>query len=276
MIERFNFYDIYGYFIPGALLIAVLWAPHGLIEEALPTSKISAALAMVVAAYVAGHMLQIIAAKALPSKELFEGQYRAASDLLFEGKHRQAFREVLRRNLIAAVSSWFELDLTDQKSRKEAFFLCRNRLIAAGTASYAEQFEGMYVMMRGISAASGIGFAYALGWLGSCLFDPAAIRILLVLLFLTSGALWLSIDWETRAWRLTFIAALMTTIICAGIVAAGGTPHHLPPLFAVAALSLAFAILAYGSYHAFTWTWASTVYRHFYLWSQTADPPDPK
>lgn len=138
MIERFNFYDVYGYFIPGALVIAVLWAPHALIQGAFPASEISAALAMVVAAYVAGHMLQIVAAKALPSSVLFENDYRAPSDLLFED-HRQAFRGVLRRKLIAAVSTWFELDLADQGSRKDAFFLCRNRLIAAGTASYAEQ-----------------------------------------------------------------------------------------------------------------------------------------
>jgi hypothetical protein len=276
LIERFNFYDVYGYFIPGALLIAVLWAPHALVQRAFPASEISAALAMIVAAYVVGHMLQIVAAKALPSSELFGGEYRAPSDLLLEETHPQKVEKQFRDKLAGAVRSAFGLDLNVPESRRDAFLLCRNRVIAAGTASYVEQFEGMYVMMRGISAASAIGFAYALGWLCSGSFATGAIRVALVLLFIASGVLWGFIDWKHRAWRLTFTVTLMATVACAGIVAATGAPDRSLPLFAVAALSLTFAILAHSSYRSFTWTWARTVYQLFYLWSQAPDDPKTK
>ena len=95
MIDRFNFYDIYGYFIPGALLIALLWIPYG----EMPSKEISAALLMIVAAYIAGHILQIVATKALPSKILFDGAYRTPSDLLLS-THPKAFPLDFRQKVI--------------------------------------------------------------------------------------------------------------------------------------------------------------------------------
>jgi len=32
MIERFNFFDVYGYLLPGGLLMVLTWLPFGLIS----------------------------------------------------------------------------------------------------------------------------------------------------------------------------------------------------------------------------------------------------
>lgn len=121
MIERFNFYDIYGYLIPGALLIAVLWFPHAVWQDIAPSEEISAALAMVVAAYVCGHILQIVAARALPSSELVHGKDRPPSDLLLSETHRRAFPAEFRRKVIDTIRYRLAIDATIEKNRDAAF-----------------------------------------------------------------------------------------------------------------------------------------------------------
>jgi hypothetical protein len=53
--------------------------------------------------------------------------------------------------------------------RDEALFLCRSALIKSKTVSYAEQFEGLYALMRGFSAAFAVAVVYYLGWAYSSL-----------------------------------------------------------------------------------------------------------
>jgi hypothetical protein len=57
-------------------------------------------------------------------------------------------------------------------TRSEAFLLCRSTLVHNNVASYAEQFEGLYALMRGLAAAFGIGVVYHLGWATSLLLSP--------------------------------------------------------------------------------------------------------
>lgn len=44
MIERFNFYDIYGYLLPGATLVGLLWLPFGIITGTWPAAQLSEAV----------------------------------------------------------------------------------------------------------------------------------------------------------------------------------------------------------------------------------------
>lgn len=59
MIERFNFYDVYGYLIPGVLLGAVLWIPHALVQGLYVPSDLTTALAAVAFAYIAGLLIAL-------------------------------------------------------------------------------------------------------------------------------------------------------------------------------------------------------------------------
>ena len=44
MVEKFNFYDIYGYLLPGLVLIGLFWLPFGLILNLWPKAELSSAL----------------------------------------------------------------------------------------------------------------------------------------------------------------------------------------------------------------------------------------
>ena len=67
MIDRFNFYDIYGDVLPGTLLIGIFWLPFGLASTSLPSSEISSTLLLLVLAYIAGHLMQMVALAVVPT-----------------------------------------------------------------------------------------------------------------------------------------------------------------------------------------------------------------
>src|SRR4051812_28619835 len=74
MIERFNFYDIYGYFVPGAFVIGVAWFPFGFALGKWPSADLSNAVVFALAAYLAGLVVQSLAASVLPSGVPFTGK----------------------------------------------------------------------------------------------------------------------------------------------------------------------------------------------------------
>ena len=59
MINKFNFYDIYGYLLPGLVLLTLLWLPYGLITGQWPGGgQLVTTLLGIPLAYVAGHLLR--------------------------------------------------------------------------------------------------------------------------------------------------------------------------------------------------------------------------
>lgn len=82
MIEKFNFYDVYGYFVPGAAFLAILWIPFGLVRHTWPPSTWTDAIVAAVLAYIVGHLLQSVATNAVPASRLTtkSGQIRNFSE----------------------------------------------------------------------------------------------------------------------------------------------------------------------------------------------------
>jgi hypothetical protein len=167
MTIKFNFYDIYGFALPGFLLLAVLWLPFGLIDNRWPDAEFSSALVGVIIAYFAGHVLQTVAQQAIPSNFL-GGRFPSWK---FLDKQDRNFSPEFKRRLAHQIKTVFELDVAlgaeagaADKVRNDAFFLCRSALIKSKTVIYPEQFEGLYALMRGLSAAFGIAVVYYLGW----------------------------------------------------------------------------------------------------------------
>src|SRR5690349_8493925 len=70
MIQNLNFYDIYGYLIPGLTLAILLWLPRGLTSGKWPSADWTSALLGVVIGYVIGHLIQIVGRNALPSQTM--------------------------------------------------------------------------------------------------------------------------------------------------------------------------------------------------------------
>jgi hypothetical protein len=169
MIDRFNFYDIYGYLLPGTLLLGLFWLPFGLATECLPTKEISTTLLLLAMAYIAGHVLQTIALVVLPSKVLDEkGNRRAPSSILLDSDNPK-FGSSFKGDLARKVQSAFNVEILGEDAgrlanRDTAFFQARAYLIRNKAANYVEQFEGLYAMMRGLGCAFFIGCAYLIGW----------------------------------------------------------------------------------------------------------------
>lgn len=193
MIERFNFYDVFGFLIPGSVLLLGLWLPFGLLDGALPATAFSSALVAVVVAYLIGHFLQNWGSQAFPSTH--KGRKRSSLVLDEESKNLPA---ALRTQVITFARGELGVDLREQARpaapsgstpeaerlreqqqasdgrRDAAFLLARELLIAKKMVGYAEQHEALYVMMRGNMIAAGIGAIYLLGWV---LATPAATPI---------------------------------------------------------------------------------------------------
>jgi len=170
MIDRFNFYDIYGYLLPGTLLLGLFWLPFGLATESLPTKEISATLLLLALAYIAGHVLQTVAAVVVPSTVRdASGEVRARSSILLDAANSR-FSATFKGDLSKKVKAAFNiLEILGDKpgdlaNRDAAFFEARAYLIRNKAANYVEQFEGLYAMMRGLGCAFFIGFAYLAGW----------------------------------------------------------------------------------------------------------------
>jgi hypothetical protein len=176
---KFNIYDIYGFAVPGFLLVAVLWLPFGLIQKNWPDPELSSALIGVVLVYSAGHLLQTVADQLLPSS-LPSGRYPSSAVL---DRVDGTFTDKVKERLAEKIGTMFGLDVaidppvnaTDEmrkevdRTRNDAFFLCRSALIKSNTVTYAERFEGLYALRRGFSAAFAVAVVYYLGWAYSTL-----------------------------------------------------------------------------------------------------------
>jgi hypothetical protein len=174
VIKNFNFYDIYGYLIPGLAVLGVFWLPFGLAAGAWPAQEWSSALIVIVLAYIVGHLLQTFTHIALPDQ--FGGRY--PSDTLLDAKDKR-FTHEFKRLLCEKINEVFKLKAdyhengagAVMESRGIAFFLCRSALMQCKAGAYAEQAQGMYVLARGLSAAFALGAALHFGWAVSSLWQ---------------------------------------------------------------------------------------------------------
>lgn len=180
MVEKFNFYDIYGYLMPGLVLTGLLWLPFGVLWHIWPKAEFSSAILVLLFAYVLGHVMQSLR---VPTSEMQDkkGCWRHPSNVLLD--HDNTALAVETKDKILALSEkYFEIDLRPKQNdpkdslkhvdgrRESAFFQARSALLknkGEKTSVYWEQFEGLYAMMRNIMLASAAGAFYFLGWSAS-------------------------------------------------------------------------------------------------------------
>jgi hypothetical protein len=169
MIDRFNFYDIYGFVLPGTLLVGIFWLPIGLATSSLPASEISSTLILLVLAYIAGQLLQTFAQVVVPSKVRDpQKNLRERSSLILDTNNHvfsSGFKQNLGQQIVAAFGVQIIGDDKDAiANRTSAFFQARTYLLQNKSTGYVEQFEGLYAMMRGFACAFFVGCAYLVGW----------------------------------------------------------------------------------------------------------------
>ncbi|MGH9496037.1 MAG: hypothetical protein ACRD3B_13645 [Candidatus Sulfotelmatobacter sp.] len=280
MIEKFNFYDVYGYFVPGAAFIAILWLPFGLVRHAWPSSTWSGAIIAAVLAYIGGHLIQSLATNALPSRDN-EGRFPSETYLDPDDKELPS---MCKKNIQELVDTQFGLKLevdkkgndAIDKQRHNAFLLARQILIQGKAASYAEQSQGMYALTRGLVSVLFLTFAYWLGFAAPA-FVRQCVATTAILLGLTVSLLVLAnlslVLLETHPLPLTkrrmeLGYSIVLVLACLLIGYALGlhcqvSQRYGTLLLFLSAWAFIAALRAYGAYKSFAGQFAATVWRDY-------------
>lgn len=156
MIERFDFYGIYGYLLPGAALLMVLWLPFGLVADMWPSAELASAVLLVALAYIVGLLLHGLATNAFPERHLHPDG-RQPSDFVLDPEHpffglNESDRGIYgaqKTELLKEISRLCGEDVARRNDvtrgettarRDRAFLMCRTVLRSKQLASYAEHF----------------------------------------------------------------------------------------------------------------------------------------
>ena len=294
MIDKFNFYDLYGHAMPGLILMVLIWLPCGLVEGKLPDADLGSAVLAVVVGYVLGHVLQILAQGAFPSKFLDprSSKLRYPSDIFLDEDNSKVL-PVFRRKLLKKIKKDFGLNVRDeafaqpdpldlrQKTRDHAFRLCRSALLRGEKFSYAEQFNGMYVLMRGLVAAFLVAASFyvgwTVGWTVKQVADPSYLVVIIVVLDVLAGTLmalvmrWLLAppgEWPKAEAMWIWVVAGAVSV--AGSILATRTADFetwkIPCSLLAAGVALCFlAFLSRKSHLQFAGEWVTTIYRDYLL-----------
>lgn len=292
MIEKFNFYDIYGYFLPGAVFLAVLWTPFGLVRNSWPSGKWSSAIIAAAFAYIVGHLIQSIATNAIPSWEVKgpTGRSRYPSEIYLDCTDKE-LPDPSKGKISELMEKQFGLKLqvdkvgddAIDKVRNNAFLFARQILIQGKAVSYAEQFQGMYALTRGLVSVLALAFAYWLGWAAAVVRSrflvSAAVLVIagsLLVLVNISAVLLQKISDPVKKHKveLGYAAVLLIALLGIGYglgIRYPGTHGQSALLAFLAAWALIACLRAYGAYKFFAGRFASTVWRDYLAYNVKAD-----
>ncbi len=288
MIKQFNFYDIYGYLLPGMLLLGILWLPIGMVTGLPPSKDISEAVYVAALAYIVGHLVRAVSSSVVPSTVSdSHSQQRVMSDYLLDNSNTDSkWAPNFKLRLQGQVQALFNISLQVEndgdgvnaisKDRNTAFFQARAYLIAKDAAAYAEQFEGMYSMMRGLGCCFYVGAAYFAGWCILLYEKHACVTLCMtaVTVLGVCGTLWFALRPNLKEHWKKIAAAIFWLISFCGIgfwVGIGSARHfhHLPNpnvrslLAAGVVIMVIAAMKCFSAYREFARIFAETVWRDF-------------
>jgi hypothetical protein len=280
MISRFNFYDVYGYFLPGLVLLSLLWLPFGVIHHLWPTGELITALIAILFAYIAGHVTQTMAIPAFPSTAPdSHGHRRYPSDIILD-EGDETFSPEFKKKLADQIQSQFDIDVTGESPsvsarRQDAFFLCRSALIKDKTISYGEQFEGMYALMRGTGAAFLLGVGNYAGW-GLAILRPDLSHTNIAISLIAAVASAMIISRLGRkpgglvVSRVSFLC-VGWALLCAGYLTGidKSIPRNIGEALVAIVATVFLAQRCFGAYEFFARQFAMAIYRDFYAHEKT-------
>jgi hypothetical protein len=282
VLERFNFFDVYAYLLPGLAVIGLAWVPYVLLGATLPTSALTGALALVAVAYVAGHALQTFAKDFWKSEvSWLKGKREYPSKAVLDDEDTTLPKE-LKTALVEHLKLRFKFE--PQKAHDLALRLCRTSLKRSQNASYAEQFQGMYNFLRGSATALLFASVYYLGWYAEAEVSHAKYELNWPLIVLASTALvacrqavlWGSL-FKQKGGRLDKVVkhAFVTKAYQVGLLAisfgAGGALAVLRGnvdfgfrFLALPAGAVVLLVQFVTAYHSFARDFAATVFRDYW------------
>jgi len=290
LIEKFNFYDVYGYFVPGAAFLAILSIPFGLVSHKWPSSTWTEAIIAAVLAYIVGHLLQSIATNAIPSWEVKTptGNNRYPSEVYLDPGDKE-LPENSKKQIQELIKNQFNLELQLDKPgddaideiRHNAFLLARQILIQGKAVSYAEQSQGMYALTRGLVSVFALAFVYWLGWAAAAVFKDhiavsVAILVLAISLVLLANLSFILLRRSSdppkerrirkRRIELGYAAVLLVALSTIGYALGlhfAVTARQGALLTFLSAWGLIACLRAYGAYKSFAGQFAATVWRDY-------------
>ncbi|HXA84120.1 MAG TPA: hypothetical protein VNZ47_03530 [Candidatus Dormibacteraeota bacterium] len=303
MIEKFNFYDIYGYLLPGAVVLLLFWLPIGMAQHKWPSGDWTSALLGAALAYIAGVLLQTFVGKLLPPVVGTAGtgddkHLRYPSERLLDPFQPQRswppqLSDCVREQVADAIDQKLGIEraslaldgIPDKKAdfmRNEAFFLARHYLILRKGTGYTEQFEGMYALTSALATAFALATAYYFGWalnvFKSGWIPFAAVLTVTVGLLVAVNAT--ALLFLTKKWfsilQWTAAGGVLMTALGMGYDLGHhcGITHWLAAALALAAIAALLASLrCYGFYREFIEYFAITIWRGFLMASKQKDPP---
>lgn len=292
---------MYGYFLPGAAFLAVLWTPFGLVKGSWPSSNWSSAIIAAAFVYILGHLIQSVATNAIPSSLATESsdRNRFPSEIYLDPTDTE-LPQPAKEKIADLIKSQFGLDLridvagdkAIDKVRNNAFRFARQILIQGQAVSYAEQFQGMYALTRGLVSVFALGCAYWLGWAASSLVrNKLLVSVALVLITATMLALLnmsfvllrgISDRSTRRKVELGYAVVLLVAFLGIGYalgIRYAPTPRQGALLAFLAGWALIGCLRAYGAYKSFAGLFASTVWRDYLAYNVKPDgasKPGPK
>ncbi len=312
MIERLNFFDIYGYLLPGGLLVTLLWLPFGVALEAWPSAEWSSAVLALLVAYVAGHFLRIVGTTTFVSKfKDGAGRWRHPSDMVFDEDAEKRLPASCRlwdakKDIADQIKQEFGIDVGAGQpglgklriARVKAFAKCRSYIIHKDAAAYSEQQQGMYEFLRGVAAAAALAFALYVGIISGLLWGVAfpvpLVWLVIGLCAIGVVALIAAIcsyrvkddDGKARQWLFwLFVSACVVGGVAIGVMYRSETTRTLATmgkeLWTIGVLA-ALCCVSIPMFHAasrgFAASFAAAVYREFSAIASTAAvvaPPPP-
>jgi len=284
VIQNLNFYDIYGYLIPGLILATLMWLPRGLIDKQWPPADWTSALLAIVVGYVIGHLVQVLGRNALSSKTM-DGRF--PSEALLD-KDNDILSDDLKKRLQERILTLSGIDVKTDKTkcevaadakistqRRDGFLFCRDALLTSKTISYGEQMQGMYTLMNGLTVAFAAAAMHHVGWALSgiqrgTLEGWAWAGFLLGLVgAIVIAALGLE---KAKMIKARLMAGfLMLALLASGFIFGLGKVSNLDHRGRLGAIMLAciFAsLICFASYKYFTRVYAETIYRAFNLYEK--------
>ena len=149
-MSQFNVYDIFGYLLPGALVVAVFFfALSGVVSPLPDLLSIEGSLALVVLAYLAGHFLRASIGEWIKSTRPSEWLLSDEEDQK-EAKFTQAIKEEIRLAISATFSPGSPMVAGAQQ---QYFDLAYALIVAKNCAGNVPIYNSLYALYRGLIAA---------------------------------------------------------------------------------------------------------------------------
>ena len=184
MFDKFNFYDLLGYLLPGAVVVLVLyWFGHGILAlpvPALPTD-LGGSFLFIGLSYIVGQVLVQGIASSFEDRQNRKDGGRLSERLL--SASNSTFTPGLKARIEQCAKDTFQVvygtvNGSEGISGKELFDLCYALVVQKGLAAHTEIFLAISGLLRGLCVAA---------WLGLIVSGVTLVLELVIVLYHESG-----------------------------------------------------------------------------------------